>query len=47
MAWKDHVPRPNIAATTTADVSPASQARPGSLVTSQAPSREIAPIAGT
>ena len=47
MAWKDHAPRPNIAVTTAADVSTASRARPGILVTSQAPSKEIAPIAGT
>ena len=31
---------------TTVEVRPASQARPGILVTSQAPSRAIAPIAG-
>ena len=47
MAWKDHTPRPNSAVMTAAEVRPASQARPGILVTSQAPSREIAPIAGT
>jgi hypothetical protein len=47
MTWRDHVPRTNIAVMTAADVTPASHARPGILVTSQAPSREIAPIAGT
>ena len=45
MSWKAHVPRPNSAVTTTATVRPASHARPGILVASQAPSREIAPIA--
>jgi hypothetical protein len=47
MAWNDHTPRPNNAVITADDVKPAGQARPGTLVTSQAPSREIAPIAGT
>jgi hypothetical protein len=47
MVWKDHAPRPDDAVTRAADVKPASHARPGILVTSQAPSREIAPMAGT
>ena len=47
MSWKDHTPRPNNTVMIAIDVSPASHARPGILVTSQAPSSEIAPIAGT
>jgi Domain of unknown function (DUF5753) len=40
-------PRPNIPAITPAVTRPASQARAGTRVTSQAPSSEIAPSAGT
>ena len=46
MAWNAHTPRPNNVAMTAAEVRPRSQARPGVLVTSQAPSKEIAPSAG-
>ena len=47
MMAKDQVPSPNIATATAADVAAASAARPGRRVTSQLPSSEIAPTAGT
>ena len=46
MAWNAHTPRPNSVAMTAVEVRPRSQVRPGVLVTSQAPSKEIAPSAG-
>jgi hypothetical protein len=46
MLVKDQMPSPNAAVTTAAVVTGASDARSGSRATSQAPSSEMAPIAG-
>jgi hypothetical protein len=47
MTAKDQAPSPNIAATTAADIAAASDVRRGRRVTSQLPSSEMAPMAGT
>ena len=47
MAVKDQAPSPNIATATAADTPAASDARRGRRVTSQLPSSEMAPMAGT
>ena len=47
MTAKDQAPSPNITATTAADTAAASDVRRGRRVTSQAPSSEMAPSAGT
>lgn len=44
---KDLSPSQNVAATSAADVKPTSHAGPGIRVTSQAPSKQMAPSAGT
>jgi hypothetical protein len=47
MVLKDQALRPNIAATTAADAIAASDVRRGRRTSSQAPSSETAPSAGT